>query len=79
MSDMASHLEIAIASIQCFTNDGTLDEGELGFLLGLALRNDEVDEDEKRVLGSIFGKVAEADVTPVVWQRIEEARRRHGI
>ena len=45
MGEMKSHIEIAIASIKCFTDDGTLDLSELNFLLGLALRDDRVDEE----------------------------------
>jgi len=76
---MDSHLEIAIASIKCFTDDGTLDIGELNYLMGLAMRDGIVDEDEKRVLGSIFGKVEEKDVTNVVWERINQIKKQHGI
>ncbi len=72
---MDSHLEIAIASIKCFTDDGTLDIGELNYLMGLAMRDGIVDEDEKRVLGSIFGKVEEKDVSNVVWERINQIKK----
>jgi hypothetical protein len=72
---MDSHLEIAIASIKCFTDDGTLDIGELNFLLGLALRDDKVDEEEKRVLGNIFSKITKSKVSSSVWDRIVEAKR----
>ena len=76
---MQSHTEIALASIQCFTDDGTLDLGELNFLLGLALRDEVVDDEEKRVLNNIFSKVSEEDVKPVVWQRIQQIRLEHDI
>ena len=74
-----SHLEIAIASIQCFTDDGTLDIGELNYLMGLAMRDGVVDEDEKRVLGSIFNKVTQKDVNNVVWERMQMIKKEHGI
>jgi hypothetical protein len=74
-----SHFEIAIASISCFTDDGTLDLGELNFLLGLAMRDGVVDENEKRVLGSIFSKVTSSDVSGVVWDRIQAIKKEHGI
>lgn len=75
MSGIESHHEIALASIRCFTDDGTLDAGELNFLLGLALRDNIIDDDEKRVLSDIFSKVSKADVTPQVWERIEKSKR----
>jgi len=76
---MESHLEIALASIQCFTDDGTLDMGELDFLLGLALRDNKVDDEEKRVLGNIFKEVKRNEVRPVVWERIQEVKKNYGI
>jgi len=76
---MESHIEIALASIQCFTDDGTLDMGELNFLLGLALRDNKVDDEEKRVLGNIFKQVKSNEVKPAVWERIEEVKKKYGI
>lgn len=76
---MQSHTEIALSSIKCFTDDGTLDLNELNFLLGLALRDDVVDEEEKRVLNNIFSKVKESDVTAVVWERMQQIRDEYGI
>ena len=74
-----SHQEIALASIRCFNDDGTLDLGELNFLMGLAMRDKVVDDDEKRVLSNIFKQVAEEDVTPEVWQRIRTIKEKHDI
>jgi hypothetical protein len=74
-----SHHEIAIASINGFPDDGKLDLGELNFLLGLALRADRVDEDEKRVLANVVGKLTLQSVEPVVWQRIRAVRLKYGV
>ena len=79
MSKLDSHLEIALASIRCFTDDGKLDLGELNFLLGLALRDEKVDDDEKRVLGDIFKQVLDSDVSEVVWNRILEVKKLYSI
>lgn len=79
MRTIDSHLEIALASIRCFADDGTLDVNELNFLLGLALRDGRVDDEEKRVLRNIFGKLSESDVDPVVWSRIAQAKEKYGI
>jgi hypothetical protein len=76
---LESHHEIAIASIKCFSDDGKLDLGELNFLLGLALRDDKVDEDEKRVLANVVGKLTPQNVDPVVWQRIQAVRLKYKI
>lgn len=76
---LESHHEIAVASINCFSDDGKLDLGELNFLLGLALRDDKVDEDEKRVLANVLRKLTPQNVEPIVWQRIEAVRLKYGI
>jgi len=46
-----SYIEIAYSSVAVFANDGELDLGELNFLLGLALRDNVIDEEER--LGSL--------------------------
>ncbi len=79
MNILKSHQEIALASIRCFTDDGELDLGELNFLLGIALRDDKIDDDEKRVLQDIFRKVSKHEVKPVVWQRIKDVRKKYNI
>lgn len=74
-----SHIEIAYSSIKVFSNDGSLDLGELNFLLGLALRDSVVDEDEKRVLRKVFSQAEQGKLSPLVKQRIDDARRQHAI
>ena len=79
MTTPKSHLEIALAAIPVFTNDGELDVAELEKLLALALRDRSVDEDERRVLGNIFKQAELSELDPMVRTRIDEARRLHGI
>ena len=69
-----------MSTIKVFADDGTIDEGELNFLLGLALRDKIVDEDEKRVLRSIFERAESSDsLLPKVRERITSVRQQHGI
>lgn len=75
---MKSHHEIALGSIRCFADDGTLDLEEVNFLLGLALRDNVIDEDEKRVLADIFGQINKDTVSPKTWERIESVRLKYG-
>ncbi len=77
--NLNSHLEIALASIKCFTDDGTLDLGELNFLIGLAMRDGIMDTDEKRVLKEIFSKVSRDDVNNVVWERLEAVKKEYDL
>jgi hypothetical protein len=79
MSEIDDRSEIAIAAEKCFADDGTLDLGELNVLLALALRDSRIDEEEKRVLGDVLSRVSEANVTPVVWARIQEIEKMHNI
>jgi hypothetical protein len=77
--DLPSHLQIASAAMGVFANDGTIDRRELEYLVALALRDGEVDEDEKRVLAGIFDRVPRREVSPELWKRIGEVRAQHGI
>jgi hypothetical protein len=79
MAKPNSYIEIAFESVKCFTDDGNLDLAELNFLLGLALRDNDVDDDERRVLGNIFRRAEQGTVSATVRQRIADARARHGI
>jgi hypothetical protein len=75
---LRSHHEIAIASIHVFTDDGRLDLAELEKLLALALRDEIVDEDEKRVLANILTRAERDGVDAEVLARIAEVRRQYG-
>lgn len=79
MNKPRSHLDIALASIQVFSNDGLLDTAELDKLLALAARDAVFDEDEKRVLGSIFRQAEQTRLDPAVATRIAQTRTAHGI
>jgi len=74
---LPAHLQLALASVPVFTDDGRLDLAELESLLALALADHRLDEDEKRVLGNVLDR-AEADgVGADVQARIEAIRREH--
>ncbi len=75
----SSYLELAYSSIKIFADDGTVDLGELNFLLGVALRDDRIDDDEKRVLGRIFEHAEKTRLSLSVRARIREVRRKYSI
>ena len=79
MSGSRSHLDIALASIDVFGNDGLLDMAELDRLLELAERDRVLDEDEKRVLGTIFAQADQTRIDAAVAARIAQLRVQHGI
>lgn len=76
--ELRGHHEIAIASIHVFTDDGRLDLAELEKLLALAVRDEVVDADEKRVLANILTRAERDGVDPEVLARIVEVRRQYG-
>ena len=78
MSKLRSPHEIAITSIHVFTDDGRLDLAELEILLALALRDEVVDENEKRVLANILTRAERDGVAADVQTRIDELRARYG-
>ncbi|NJL29250.1 MAG: hypothetical protein HC897_15900, partial [Thermoanaerobaculia bacterium] len=69
-----THIELAYSAIRIFANDGTLDMEELNFLLGLALKDNVINDDERRVLRNIFKQAEETRLSPAVAARIREAR-----
>ncbi len=79
MSSEHSHIKIAYSAIRVFADDGTLDLEELNFLMGLALQDGIIDDEEKRVLGNIFNQLSQADVSAKVWERMMQIRAKYGI
>ncbi len=77
MSQIKSHLHLALSSIKCFTDDGRLDENEINFLMGLALADNVIDADEKRVLASIFDKALQSKHSASTARHIAEIRAKH--
>ena len=74
---LPSHLQLALAAVPVFTDDGKLDLAELESLLAKALADHRLDDEEKRVLANVIDR-AEADgVTPDVQARIDGIRREH--
>ncbi len=79
MDRNSPHIQLAYHSIACFSDDGTLDLEEINFLMGIALADKNIDDDERRVLSSIFSKISMADVAPKVWDRIKAIKEKHSI
>ena len=79
MENTSSFVELAYSSIPVFADDGTLDLEELNFLLGIALKDGKIDDDEKRVLGNIFNHLGQQDVTEKVWKRMADVKKKYGI
>lgn len=76
MKEQHSHLEIAMASIACFQNEGRLDESELDKLVAIAERDGSIDPDEARVLNSIINKVKPEEMDDSMRARVEALREK---
>jgi hypothetical protein len=74
-----SNVDMVIEAMRSLIGDGELDMMELDRIMRIALRDGEVDDNEKRVLSNIFGKFTQADVSPMVWAEIERIRKTYGI
>ena len=78
-TEKRDYLEMAYRSIECFANDGTLKVDELKQIVDIALRDGVVDENEKRVLRSIFSKLNPQELTPEMLKAIDAVRKQAGI
>lgn len=72
--DSRDYLEITFRSINCFADDGKLDVNELNSLVDIALRDGEVDENEKRVLRNVIARLKDAELTDEMRSKILDLR-----
>ena len=62
-----------------FANDYTIDEDELHFMEKLALEDNKVDEEEKKVLRNIFSRVSDEELAASVLKEIKAFREKYDI
>lgn len=62
-----------------FANDDTICEKELGMLTRLALKDGEVDDEERKVLSEIFNRADQGNLTDQVRVEIAKFRAEHNI
>ncbi len=62
-----------------FANDGTISEEELKMLKSIALEDHVIDEDERRVLRTIFARVENTQLAPEVSEDIKRFRQKYDI
>ena len=74
MTESRDYLELTFKSINCFADDGKLDEQELESLLDIALRDGVVDDNEKRVLRNIFDRLNSAELASALGEKVEEIK-----
>lgn len=74
MSEIRSHLQIVLASIHAFSNDGKLDASELDAMAAIARKDGTIDADEARVLLDIIDKLTDAELTPEMKAAVADLR-----
>jgi tellurite resistance protein len=79
MAESRDYLEMAFQSIRCFTDDGKLDLGELNRIVAIAEADGVVDDNEKRVLAGIVGRVRAEEVDAAMAARIRELGKNLGM
>jgi len=62
-----------------FANDGTVSEEELKMLERIALEDKVVDEDEKRILKTIFSRAEKTPLSTEVSEDIKKFRQKYSI
>jgi hypothetical protein len=70
MAESRDYLEMTFRSIECFSNDGKLDADELMSIANIALRDGQVDENEKRVLKNIVDRLNPAELSDELQEKI---------
>ena len=63
-------------AIEGFKKDGKLNVDELDHILKLAMDDNIMDKEEKKVLMNILFSLTSADLTPELWSRVEQLVRR---
>jgi hypothetical protein len=77
MSESKDYLEMSFRSINCFANDGKLDVFELNEIVDIALKDGVVDDNEKRVLGSIISRLNSDELQGELEQRVNQLREEY--
>ena len=77
--DSAARRLIAYSFLVIFANDGTLDEAELKMLEEIALKDGQIDDEERKVLSGIFSRVSRDQVVDSVWKEMQDFREKNEI
>lgn len=72
------YLEMTTRSIAAFANDGRMDLEEFNEIVDIALRDNVMDENERRVLDNIIDMLLPHELTTELSARIREVRLTHG-
>lgn len=74
MKESRDYLEMTFHSMNCFANDGKLDVHELTQIINIALKDGVFDDNEKRVLANIIGRLNADELSGELLEKVEEVR-----
>jgi|GEM_PF-4626706 len=74
-----SHIAIALQSIDAFVDDGKIDVIELQKMLDTALADNQIDAEERRVLGKVLIHAKQAGLDAEASALVDTIKARHGI
>ncbi|MCC2639022.1 MAG: hypothetical protein K0Q68_2741 [Moraxellaceae bacterium] len=72
------YLEMSFRAIRLFADDGTFSVRDLQEIIDIALRDGEIDTNEKRVLGGILGRLRPEELTPEMQRKLESLEQKLG-
>lgn len=75
-NESRDYLEMSFRSVRCFADDGTFSAKDLQEIIDIALRDGVIDDNEKRVLGRIVGKLKPSELTPEVQRKLDMLKAR---
>lgn len=73
MSESRDYLEMTFHSINCFS-DGKLCIDDLNSIVDIALKDGVVDDNEKRVLANIIGRINDNELQGDLHERVNQLR-----
>ena len=71
MSESKDYIEMAFRSIQCFDNEGKLNNKELNNTISIAERDGVIDQNEIRVLQKIISKIKTDEIDDTSLRRLK--------
>ena len=75
--DKQLYIELAYSAINIFTYDGKINEAAFEKWLSLALKEQETDENEKRVLVNLLNRIKENELSADLQQKMQEVKEKY--
>ncbi len=74
-----AHIDMSLASIECFINDGTIDANELGKLVAMAEADGKFTQEEIEVLKSVIKRIKPEEIDAAMRERLDALSKKLSI